>query len=78
MDNCILAFEYSDIEADIHSHIDSIKNVLNGKILVDSYGEYIRNRGKIYPSELNGERLSGDGGNTFCSMEFYILMYLKI
>ena len=42
MDNCILAFEYSDIEADIHSHIDSIKNVLNGKILVDSYGEYIR------------------------------------
>ena len=38
MSNSNLAFEYSDVEADIHSHVDSIRNVLNGKVIVDSLG----------------------------------------
>ena len=42
MANANLAFEFSDVEADIHSHVFSIRNVLNGKIVVDSYGEYIK------------------------------------
>ena len=42
MTNANLAFEFSDVEADIHSHVYSIRNVLNGKIVVDSYGEYIK------------------------------------
>ncbi|MCQ2818311.1 MAG: DUF3737 family protein [archaeon] len=41
MDNCNLAFEYSDVEADVHSRVDSIKNILSGKVIVDSYGEYV-------------------------------------
>lgn len=41
MDKCNLAFEYSDVEADVHSHVDSIKNILSGKVVVDSYGEYV-------------------------------------
>ena len=42
MSNSNLAFEYSDVEADIHSHVDSIRNVLNGKVIVDSLGEYVQ------------------------------------
>ena len=42
MPNSNLAFEYSDVEADIHSHVDSIRNVLNGKVIVDSLGEYVQ------------------------------------
>lgn len=36
-----LAFEYSDVEATIIGHVDSIKNPKNGKIIVDSVGEII-------------------------------------
>ena len=42
MANANLAFEFSYVEADIHSHVFSIRNVLKGKIVVDSYGEYIK------------------------------------
>ena len=42
MKNSNLAFEYSDVEADIRSHVDSIRNVLSGKIIVDSLGEYVQ------------------------------------
>ena len=42
MPNCNLAFEYSDVDADIKGHIDSIRNVLSGKIVVDSLGEYVQ------------------------------------
>ena len=42
MKNSNLAFEYSDVEADIHSHVDSIRDVLSGKIIVDSLGEYVQ------------------------------------
>lgn len=36
-----LAFEYSEVEADIKGHVDSIKNPKSGTIIVDSVGEII-------------------------------------
>ena len=41
MIDCDLAFEYSDVEADVRSHVDSIKNPKSGTITVDSVGEVI-------------------------------------
>ena len=41
MEACDLAFEYSDVEADIKGHVDSIKNPKSGTITVDSVGEII-------------------------------------
>ena len=40
--NCLWGFEYADIDADIKGHVESIRNVLSGKIVVDSLGEYIQ------------------------------------
>ena len=36
-----LSFEYSDVEADVKGHIDSIKNPRSGWIITDSVGEII-------------------------------------
>ncbi len=36
-----LAFEYSDVEADVRSNITSVKNPRSGRIIADSYGEII-------------------------------------
>lgn len=36
-----LAFEYSDVKAEIVGHVDSIKNPMSGRIVVDSVGEMI-------------------------------------
>ena len=36
-----LAFEYSDVEADIKGHILSVKNPKSGRIVADSVGEMI-------------------------------------
>ena len=36
-----LSFEYSDVEADIQGHVDSIKNPRTGHITVDSVGEIL-------------------------------------
>lgn len=41
MEDTDLAFEYSEVDADIHSHVLSIKNPKSGKIIVDSLGEEI-------------------------------------
>lgn len=41
MEDTDLAFEYSEVEADIHGHVLSIKNPKSGTILVDSVGEEI-------------------------------------
>jgi hypothetical protein len=41
MVDCDLAFERSEVEADIHSHVVSIKNVTSGLVTVDSVGEVI-------------------------------------
>lgn len=42
MENTDLAFEYSEIDAEILGHVDSIKNPKSGKIVVDSVGEIIQ------------------------------------
>ena len=41
MEEADLAFEYSDVEADVRSHIISVKNPRSGKIAADSVGEII-------------------------------------
>ena len=41
MEGTDLSFEYSDVEADIRGHVDSIKNPRSGCITVDSVGEII-------------------------------------
>lgn len=43
MENCDLAFEYSDVTADVRGHIDSVKNPHSGVIKADSIGEIIAN-----------------------------------
>ncbi len=42
MTDCDLSFEYSDVEADIKGHIDSVKNPRSGRISADSIGEIIK------------------------------------
>lgn len=41
MENCDLSFEYSDVEATIHGHVDSVKNPRTGTITLDSVGEVL-------------------------------------
>lgn len=41
MEGTDLAFEYSDVQADIRGSVDSVKNPASGRIVADSYGEII-------------------------------------
>ncbi len=41
MEGCDLAFEYSDVIANINGHVDSVKNPKSGVIVADSVGEII-------------------------------------
>ena len=41
MENCDLAFEYSDVRAEIRGTIDSVKNVRRGVVRADRIGEVI-------------------------------------
>ena len=41
MEGTDLAFEYSDVEAEIRGHVDSVKNPRSGHITLDSVGEVI-------------------------------------
>ena len=52
MEDTDLAFEYSDVDADIKGHVVSIKNPQSGTIVVDSVGEVIRDSTLM---ESNGE-----------------------
>ena len=52
MENTDLSFEYSEVEAEIRGHIDSIKNPKSGTIIVDDVGEII-NEDSIM--EVNGK-----------------------
>lgn len=52
--DCDLAFEYSDVQADTHGHIISIKNPRSGSITVDSVGEIIRGN-TVYECACNIE-----------------------
>ncbi|MNH44920.1 hypothetical protein D3C79_1072220 [compost metagenome] len=49
--NTTLAFEYSIVNAEIVSHIDSIKNPINGTIKAKSIGEIIMEKSEIDPSQ---------------------------
>ena len=42
MEDCDLSFEYSDVDADVHGRIDSVKNPRSGRIVCDEVGEIIR------------------------------------
>ena len=54
--NTDLCFEYcSDIDAQIVSHVDSIKNPTSGKIVVDSVGELIMDEQFIDPKKTKIE-----------------------
>lgn len=50
MENCDLAFEYSQIEADVKGTIDSVKNPESGMIVCDGVGEIIM-RDAVYPCD---------------------------
>ena len=41
MEGCDLAFEYSDVLANINGHVDSVKNPRSGVIVADSVGDII-------------------------------------
>ena len=49
--NTTLAFEYSTVEADIHSKIDSVLNPNGGIIRADSIGELIIEKDKVDPAK---------------------------
>ena len=51
MENTNLSFEYSEVDATIIGHVDSIRNVLSGKIVLDSLGEYVQDE---HVMECNG------------------------
>ena len=48
--NTTLAFEYSTVEADITSKVDSVINPSGGRITADSIGELILERDKVDPA----------------------------
>ena len=48
--DCDLAFEYSDVEADVRGHIVSVKNPKSGYITADSIGEIIKGDA-VYPCD---------------------------
>lgn len=52
MNDCDLAFEYSEVEASIKGKINSIKNPLKGKIVADDIGEIVKEDSK-YPCDAN-------------------------
>ena len=48
MENCDLAFEYSDVNATVLSVIDSVKNPRSGRITAKGFGEVIEGN-SVYP-----------------------------
>ena len=50
MNGCDLSFEYSDVDAQIIGHVDSIKNPRSGIIRATSVGEIIKTDDTKYPS----------------------------
>lgn len=48
MEGCDLSFEYSDVEASINGHVESIKNPKSGAITVDSVGEILYTDDAVY------------------------------
>lgn len=46
MEGCDRAFEYSDVNAVVSGHVDSIKNPLSGRITVNTVGEIIQDENR--------------------------------
>lgn len=59
MNGCDLSFEYSDVEADITGHVDSVKNPLSGYIRAGSIGEIIT-EGSVMESNCKIHIKQGD------------------
>ena len=53
--NTTLAFEYSDVDADLTGHVTSIKNPNSGRIKADSIGELILEPDKVDVSKTKIE-----------------------
>ena len=51
LDNTTLAFEYSDLDVEIKSHVDSVLNPRSGVIKADSIGDLIMESDKVNPSD---------------------------
>lgn len=49
--NTDLAFEYSSVDADVHSHIVSVKNTASGRVVADSIGEIIMEENRVDTSK---------------------------
>ena len=49
--NTDLCFEYCTVDAEINSHIDSVKNPTSGRIVADSIGEIIHEADKVDTSK---------------------------
>lgn len=47
---CDRAFEYSEVDAELNGHVDSVKNPRAGRISADSIGEIIR-EAPVYPCD---------------------------
>lgn len=62
MEDTDLAFEYSDVEADIRGHIISVKNPKSGSITADSVGEIITEDPVM---ECTGKVVIRGGGNVY-------------
>ena len=45
--NTDLCFEYCTVDAEISSHVDSVKNPISGRIVADSIGEIIHEADKV-------------------------------
>lgn len=48
--NCNLAFEYSDVNAEIDGEVLSVKNPRSGMIVADKFGEIVRGN-EVYPCD---------------------------
>ena len=66
MEDTDLAFEYSEVDADIHSHILSVKNPKSGIIIADSIGEEIWEEPVM---ECNCQVVVRDGCTGVCQMQ---------
>lgn len=59
MEQTDLAFEYSDVEADVSGNILSVKNPLSGQITADTIGEVIRQDSIMESTCKIGQRKNG-------------------
>lgn len=51
MEDCDLAFEYSEVEADVRGEILSVKNPRSGRIVADRIGAILCTEDSVYPPE---------------------------